>query len=283
MNLSNTVIVLDSSADTPKLSSVSTVSVPLKIITAEKEFTDGPRLNVGKMISYLKSYSGKSSTSCPNPSEFENAFGDAEYVFCITITGSLSGSYNSALAAKKAYEEKYPDRHVHVINSLSTGPELVLIAEKIEKDILAGETFERTCENAAEYAKTTGLIFMLESLKNLANNGRVSPLTAKMASVLGIRLVGKASNEGTLEPLNKCRGIKKALASILENMKKEGFCGGRVKIAHCNNENAANALYAMLSDEFGVKAEIYACGGLCSFYAEEGGMLIGFEKSAEGN
>ena len=232
------------------------------------------------MIKYLKTYSGKSSTSCPNPQEFKAAFGEAEYVFCITITGTLSGSCNAAKIAAREYEAEHPGRKVHVIDSLSTGPELVLIARRIEEEVLAGKSFEETAASADAYAKTTGLVFMLESLKNLANNGRVSPLVAKMATVLGIRIVGKASAEGTLEPLNKCRGSKKALASLLENMKKEGYAGGKVKIAHCNNEAAAKAFCALIGGEFpGVSPEVYPCGGLCSFYAEEGGLLIGFEKA----
>ncbi len=279
MNALNTKIVLDSSADTPSLREIPTSTVPLKIITAEKEYTDDENLNVAEMIAEMKQYSGKSSTSCPNPQEFLAAFGEAENVFCITITGSLSGSYNAACIAQKEYEEKFPSRRVAVFNSLSAGPELLLLAEKAEAEILAGKSFADVCGSVNAYMENTGLVFMLESLKNLANNGRVSPLVAKMASVLGIRVVGKASAEGTLEPLNKCRGEKKALATLLENMKKEGYTGGRVKIAHCSNETAAKSLCALIHGEFsGAQTEIYACRGLCSFYAEEGGMLVGFEK-----
>ena len=279
MNALNTKIVLDSSADAPSLREIPAITVPLKIITAEKEYTDDKNLNVAEMIAEMKQYSGKSSTSCPNPQEFLAAFGEAENVFCITITGSLSGSSNAACIAKKEYEEKFPARRVAVFNSLSAGPELLLLAEKIEAEILAGKSFDEVCESANAYMEKTGLVFMLESLKNLANNGRVSPLVAKMASVLGIRVVGKASAEGTLEPLNKCRGEKKALATLFENMKKEGYKGGGVKIAHCNNEAAAKSLCALINREFsGAKTEIHTCRGLCSFYAEDGGMLVGFEK-----
>ena len=279
MNALRTKIVLDSSADIPVAKHMPLASVPLKIITAEKEYIDDEKLDVSAMISDLRAYSGKSSTSCPNPQEFLAAFGDADYIFCITITGSLSGSNNAANIAARQYEEAHPGKKVHVIDSLSTGPELVLLARKIEEAVLSGKEFPEVCEIADAYLKTTGLLFMLESLKNLANNGRVSPLAAKMSSVLGIRVVGKASDEGTLQPLNKCRGSKKALASIWENMKNEGYKGGNLKIAHCNNEAAAKCLLAIINAEYpNVKPEIYPCRGLCSFYAEEGGLLVGFEK-----
>lgn len=279
MNALNTKIVLDSSADAAAIRELPRALVPLKIITSEKEYVDNAELDVNAMIADLRTYSGKSSTSCPNPQEFIEAFGEAEYVFCITITGSLSGSHNAALTAAHEYTEKHPERRVCVFDSLSTGPELLLVADAIENAALDGKSFDEVSEMLASFHGKTGLIFMLKSLQNLANNGRVSPLAAKAASVLGIRVVGKASNVGTLEQLEKCLGGKKALKSIVANMKAEGYAGGEVRIAHCNNEEAANSLTALLKKEFpNAKTSVYPCGGLCSFYAEEGGLLVGFEK-----
>ena len=121
---------------------------------------------------------------------------------------------------------------------------------------------------------------MLESMKNLANNGRVSPVVAKMAGILGIRAIGKASDHGTLEMLSKARGEKRALETIVEHMKALGYAGGKVRIAHCLNEGAAKALKEQIQSTFkAVNVQICKCGGLCSFYAEKGGMLIGFEKA----
>ena len=99
-------IVADSSADITSLPGIEFESVPLKIITAEREFCDDASLDVSEMTSFLYSYKGKSSTSCPNPEDWISAFGDAENVFCITITSTLSGCHNAALIAKSIYEEK---------------------------------------------------------------------------------------------------------------------------------------------------------------------------------
>ena len=280
--MENTTIklVADSSADIRQIEGVAFASAPLKILTMEKEYADDGALDVLAMVTDLQHYHGKSSTSCPNPEEYLSAFGDAQYVFCVTITATLSGSYNAAMLAKKRYEELYPDRRVFVLNSLSTGPEMALLLEKLRDLIKAGKDFEEVCTEITAYSRKTGLLFMLESLKNLVNNGRVSPLVAKMAGLLGIRLVGKASDKGDLEPLDKCRGEKRAVEVILQRMRSLGYAGGKVRIAHCFNENAANSLSDLLQKEFAdVNVEIYPCGGLCSFYAEKGGMLVGFEKA----
>lgn len=279
MNLNELKIVADSSADLLCLDGVSFCSAPLKIITAQKEYVDDEALNVLGMVNDLKAYKGRSSTSCPNAADWLSAFGEAKYVFCATITATLSGSYNAAVLAKQTYEEEHPDRRVFVLNSLSAGPEIALIIEKIKELVLAGVDFDSVCKKTEEYANNTGLLFMLESMKNLANNGRVSPLVAKMAGIMGIRVVGKASAQGDLEPLNKPRGEAKALEAIVANLKELGFKGGRIKIAHCFNENAAKALTELVLSEFSdAKIDIYPCRGLCSFYAESGGMLVGFEK-----
>ena len=271
-------IVADSSADLISLKDVPFCSAPLKIITDQNEYVDDSNLDVVKMINDLKCYSGKSSTSCPSVSDWLDTFGYAKYIFCVTITSNLSGSYNSAVIAKQEYETTHPESKVFVIDSLSAGPELKLIVEKLEELILFGKEYEEICKDITEYQKHTKLLFMLESLTNLANNGRVSKATAKIAGILGIRVVGKASDQGTLETLEKARGEKKGLNSILQNLKNLGYKGGKIRISHCLNKPLAELLSTVLKTEFGTKdIEIYPTAALCSFYAEKGGLLIGFE------
>ena len=209
-------IVADSSADIPVIKSIPFESVPLKIVTDVKEYVDDAALDVAGMVADLLKYKGKSGTACPGPGEWVASFGDAEYVFCVTITSNLSGSYNSACVAKEQYEAAHPDRKVCIIDSWSAGAEMYMIVEKLEELILAGKSFDEIREEITDYTGNVHLIFSLESLQNLANNGRVNPAVAKIAGVLGIRQVGIASDIGTLQPLYKSRGEKKAIADILK-------------------------------------------------------------------
>lgn len=277
--LDNIKIIADSSSDILKLEEIAFSSAPLKIKTAEKEYIDDSSLDVFGMVNDLKSYKGRSSTSCPNSEDWLAAFGDYENIFCITITATLSGSYNSCMIAKAEYENLHPERKVFVLNSLSTGPEMYLIVDKFKELLYGGMEFSDACRAVVDYSQKTGLLFMLESLKNLANNGRVSQIVAKMAGLLGIRFVGKASEKGDLEPIGKCRGEAKALECMLASMKSEGYSGGKVKISHCFNEDAAKKFEELLKRDFPqASVEIYSARGLVGFYAELGGMLVGFEK-----
>ena len=271
-------IISDSSADLSFLPDVAFTSVPLRIVAGEREFTDNAELNGEEMLAFVERHKGKSGSACPGVGDWREAFGEAENIFCVTITSNLSGSYNSASVAVSEHLEEHPDRNAYVFDTLSTGPESALLIEKLRLWILEGISFNEIKERATEYLRHTHLLFSLESLRNLANNGRVSPVVAKFAGLFGIRIVGKASDQGTLEVTDKARGEKGALDAIIKNMKKCGYTGGRVRIHHCRNQRAANALKEKLTSFFpAADILISVTGGLCSFYAERGGMILGFE------
>lgn len=275
-------IISDSSSDLTKLSGVQFESVPLKIITSEKEYVDNADLDVKEMLSDLEKYKGRSSSSCPNTDDWKKAFDGADNVFCVTITSGLSGSCNCARISANEYTEEDDSKNAFVVDSLSTGPENALLIEKLRDLIKEKLPFEEIKNKILEYKNNTHLIFALESMHNLANNGRVSPIVAKLAGVLGIRVIGKASNEGTLEITDKVRGLQKTVATIVENMKTSGFCGGKVRIHHCENETALKAVKEAILKAFpAAKIETALTRGLCSFYAERGGILVGFEGAAK--
>jgi len=269
---------MDSSGDLQHFDGVDFASVPLKILAGDREFVDDENGDVQEMIAFLKEHKGKASTSCPGVGEYLEAFGDADEVYCVTITSNLSGSYNAAEVAARTYLEQYPNRKAYVFDSLSAGPEMALITEKIRERILANEAFETIIEQVKAYQKKTRLLFSLESLHNLANNGRVPGAVAAVAGMLGIRLIGKASDVGTLQPTGKARGEKKLIPELVKHLKDMGYTGGKVRIDHCNNEGAACKLRDAVKELFpAADIAIGITGALCSFYAEHGGLLIGFE------
>ena len=272
-------IVSDSSSNILDLGCANYTTVPLKIV-AEKEYVDDKNLDVAGMVADLREYKGKSGSSCPNVGEWLDAFGDADDIFCVTITSALSGSYNSACVAKEIYESDNEGKRVFVIDTLSAGPEVTLAVEKLEEYIGKKIPYEEICNKITEYIKKTGLVFMLKSLMTFANNGRVSPIVARLVGVAGICIVGKASNQGTLEPMHKCRGEKRSLEMLINDLEKEGFESGKISIGHSQNESAALRLKEMILNKFkNVSIEIHNFRGLCSFYAEKGGLLVGFEKA----
>ena len=274
----NYKIVADSSANLLSCEGTDFSCVPLKIVTDEKEYVDDASLNISAMLSDLEAYQGKSGTSCPSVGDWLEAFGDSEGVFTVSITSSLSGCYNAAVQAREIYLQNHPDRQVCCLDTLSTGPEMALIVEKLQQLMAAGLEFAKIEAQIRDYMRHTHLLFMLESMNNLAKNGRVSPLIAKAVGFLGIRIVGKASSEGTLEPRHKCRGEKKGLEMMVEELRRHDFRGGKARIAHCDNEVGALTLKRLVLERFPeADITIAPLRGLCCFYGERGCIMLGFE------
>ena len=271
-------VVSDSSCNIRRMEGLNFESVPLKINTGDWEFVDDASLDLDDMLTTLKATRGKTGTSCPNIQDWLDSFGDAKQILVTTITGELSGSYAAAAHAAREYEQENPGSQVCVVDTKSAGPEIRLLVEKAQELLEQGLDFGTICQKIREYQSRTRLLFCLESLHNLAQNGRISHTIAKVAGVLGIRVIGEAK-DGVLNPLHKARGEKKALDTIFSEMVKKGMVDGcRVRIAHCMNSEGAQMLKDMILNRFPrSQVGIEPTGGLCSYYAEIGGLMIGYE------
>lgn len=279
-------IVADSSANLLQLEGIDYTIVPLHIIVGEQEFIDDENVDVTKMQDAIDAYGEKTSTSCPSAEGWMNAFGEADVVYCVTITSNLSGAFNSGNIAKQIYEQENPGKKVYMIDSLSTGPEMVLLIEKLREMIQAeletngedGFDSEKIYDLILEYTKRTHLYFSLASLNNLAKNGRISSIVAKGVGLLGIRIVGKASDEGTLQPLDKSRGDKKAFVCLMRHLEEHGYNGGRIFISYSGTPQAAEQFKNLVIEKYGqFNGSIMRNGALCSYYAEPESILVGFE------
>lgn len=275
-------IVADSGCDYRQLENLAFdtefVSVPLKIQVADQVFVDDANLDIDKMMETMYATSEASKSACPSPDDYLRAFEGAKHIFVVTITGTLSGSHNSAQLAKNIYLEEHPDTKIHVIDSLSAGGEVDLIVRKINDLINQGLSFEEVVEVITTYQEKTKLLFVLAKVDNLVKNGRLSKLIGTVVGLLNIRMVGEASETGTLELLQKARGAKKSLQAAYEELIKAGYAGGRVVMAHRSNEKFCQQLSELLREKYPqADIRIIPTSGLCSFYAEEGGLLMGYE------
>ncbi len=271
-------IVSDSASNILKLDGIGYECTPLTIRTNEKEYVDNENLDVNQMIKELREYKGKSSTSCPSIGDFLKCFGVADEIYVITLTSKLSGSYNAAMQARSMYLEDNPNAKIHVFDTLSAGPEMELLIEKIAELKKEDKPFEEVIKLSNEYLGKTKLFFSLESLHNFAQNGRISKLSEIASRILSIRAVGQASVDGMLQVLAKCRGVKNAASKLVSYIFESNYIGGKLRIAHVNNLEFANKIKEMILEKYHeAKIFISECRGLCSYYAEEGGVLIGCE------
>lgn len=271
-------IVADSSCDIWELNGVDFAVAPITISTDNKHYVDNQELDVHLMSEELAKYKGVSHTACPSVGSWLDCYEGYDEVFVITLTGAMSGTYNSAMTAKGIYEEENENVKVHVFDSLSTGPEMRLLIEKLKEMIEEDLPFEEIVEKGQDYLKHSRLFFALKSLHNFAMNGRVSKTVASAIGVLNISIFATASEEGTIQQISKCRGEKKVVKSMIEHLEDAGYHGGKVRISHADNLKLAHNVRDKILELYpNADIIVYPMGGLCTYYAEIGGLLVGCE------
>ena len=273
-------IITDSSADLLSMKGYDFVSVPMMISTAERSFEDDPSLDTEELLEYLEKFQGRSYTACPGTQAWLDAYEGAKRIYVVTLTGHLSGAYNSACLAAEMYLEENPEAEIHVFDSRTTGPHLRLIVEKIAELDRQGMPFDEVVGNIEDYIQTTRLFFSFQSLRNFAQNGRVNKVLAAAVSTLGIRIVGTSTPDGDIDPVAKCRGDQKAMDKILSLIEEAGWVGGRVRILHIDNPELAEKYRKELKKRHPeTEIEVYEARGLCSYYGERGGVIFGVETN----
>ena len=273
-------LILDSSSNTLSDPARNLVVVPLTLTFGEENMLDDEKLDISEFLAKMEANNEAGKTAAPSIQRWLDALEGSENAIIVTLTSGLSGTYSSALQAKDIYLEQHPHANVIVVDSRSAGPELEVVLEGIEALIKDDKLrFADLEAKIAEFRTRTHLLFVLQSLRNLSLNGRVSPAVAKIAGVLKINLIGTASVDGELQPLTKARGMKKALREIVKQMEGMKYQGGRVVIDECENATDAEKLKeAILASYPDADVTIRPMRGLGSFYAERGGLMIGFHE-----
>ena len=273
-------IIADSSCDIfeieNKPDNVYFNTVPFVITVDGRDYVDNEEIDVHELVAAMAS-SSKSHTSCPSPHDWMTEFGEEGDVFAITISSNLSGSYNSACTARQMILENDPDRNIEILDSRGTGPSLNMIIDKLNELIGQGLSFEEVKTEIHKYMEEHKLIFALSSYHNLVNNGRMPKLAGIVLGHLGLWGVGIASDEGTIKMKKIAKGGKKTLQVIMNDFKDRVANKGVIVISHCENEQFADNLKkAALAAYPGFEVKIMPTRGLCSYYAEKGGIIVGF-------
>lgn len=260
-----------------KSNSLDFKSVPLTIRVGETEYVDDENLSPKELMDAVYSYDGKTGSACPAPEAFKSAFDGYDNIIVFTLTSGLSGSYNSALIAKDMELEEHPEKNIEVYDSLSAGPTIAMMARYAASLIEKGLSFEEVKNGLNEGVPKVKLGFILDHLDNFVKNGRVNKIVAATVGVLGIRIVGTASEAGTLEIRHKARNFNIAINKLISDMEAFGFEGKDVILSHYEADEASSKIKdAILKKYPDCKIDILPNNGLCSYYAEKGGVLVGY-------
>lgn len=251
---------------------------PLKINVAGDEFVDDESLDVAELNRRVSEEETASSSACPSVGEWAELFRSAENVIAITISANLSGSYEAAVMARDIVMEE-GGHNIFIVNSRAAGGKLELLAVEVDRYLAEhpDASFNEVTAHICGIEQNSTVLFLLSSYENLAKAGRMPKMAGVLANKLKIRILGTASSEGTIKIVGPARSQKKAFEKIISSMKADGYHGGPVYIDHAFNERAACELEEHIHADWPeAQVTIMPCGGLCSYYAEEEGLIIGY-------
>lgn len=273
-------VISDSSCEIFELEekheNIDFATVPFVISVGDKDYIDDETLDVEDMMECMKESDEVTRTSCPSTGAWTDQFENEGNTIAITITSGLSGSYNSACAAREMVLEDNPEKKLAIIDSRTAGAGLVLITRKICEMIDIGKEFDAVVECTKEYVSKMHTVFALSSFDNLVKNGRMNRIAGFVANKLGFIGIGIAC-EGVIKIKGIARGKKKALAVIINDVKEKVGNLKDVVISNCLNEEFAQSVKEELLKYWPTaNITIIPTRGLCSYYAEANGLIIGY-------
>lgn len=274
-------IIVDSCTDLTKEMKQDThiFSVPLSIQVDEHTIIDDETFNQKDFLEKVKNSPNSPKSSCPSPDAYMEHFEGDDDIYVVTLSASLSGSYNSAELAKKLYLEEKPHKKIHIFDSCSASVGQTLIAKKIKEYAEKGSAFEEIVKVVEGFREKMDTKFVLESLETLRKNGRLTNLQAIIASALNIKPVMAATKEGAITKLDQARGITRALLLMSKLIEQDVTDAGEkiLGIAHCNNFERAQFIKEEILKRVPFKdCFIVDTGGISSLYANDGGIIIAY-------
>ena len=253
--------------------------VPLTLLVDGEEIIDDETFDQADFLAKVAASKESVKSACPAPESYMEAYCKADDIYVVTLSAELSGSYNSAVLGKNLYEEENGTKNIHVVNSRGAATTQVLIARKLNEYASQGMPFEEVVDKIEEYTTSLRTYFVLETLEVLRKNGRLSRLSATIAGALNIKPVMIGTRDGVIQKAAQARGMKKALAKMVEHMGSEGrdLTRRQFVISHCNCYERAVYVKELIKKHLHAEdVDIVDTKGVSSLYACDGGIIVSY-------
>ena len=253
--------------------------VPLTLLVDGEEIMDDETFDQADFLAKVAASKESVKSACPAPESYMEAYSKADDIYVVTLSAELSGSYNSAVLGKNLYEEENGTKNIHVVNSRGAATTQVLIARKLNEYASQGMPFEEVVDKIEEYTTSLRTYFVLETLEVLRKNGRLSRLSATIAGALNIKPVMIGTRDGVIQKAAQARGMKKALAKMVEHMGSEGrdLTRRQFVISHCNCYERAVYVKELIKKHLHAEdVDIVDTKGVSSLYACDGGIIVSY-------
>lgn len=248
--------------------------------------------DLGQTMSFDEFYQRVSDGAMPTTSQvnveqytqfWEPYLQDGRDILHVTLSSGISGTYNSACVARLELMEKYPERTIHVVDSLCAasgyGMLMTMLADKRDAGASLDELHQWVEENKLNIQHWV----YVTDLSHLKRGGRISAVSAVAGSLLNICPIIRVNSEGKLLNVKNVRGRKRAMDEIFTKMKELAIDGesysGKCYVAHSACEEEAKKLATMIEETFPNLSEpicINSIGAVIGSHTGPGTVVVFF-------
>ncbi|MCR5294119.1 MAG: DegV family protein [Lachnospiraceae bacterium] len=185
---------------------------------------------------------------------FEGFLKEGKDVLHLTLSSGITGSINSARLAAEELRERYPNRKVYVVDSLSASAGYGLLMDRLA-DLRDGGMDLQELRNWAEENRLSCIHwFFTSDLTYLIRGGRVSKTAGFFGQMLNICPLLDVDYEGRLIAREKIRSKKKVIHRIVKKMEEDAAGGtsynGKCFISHSDCYEDARAVADLIEEKF---------------------------------
>ena len=224
------------------------------------------------------------TTSQINVGQFEDVF--REYakagtpLLYVAFASLLSGTYQSAVMARDIVLEDYPQAVIEILESRAASMGEGLLVMKAVEARSEGKSLAETLDILLALRPKVQTYFLVDDLNHLVRGGRISKTAAMIGSLASIKPIIAVQADGSLKPIAKVRGKKKAQAECVR-MLLENIADDRAVIAHADaDQDAENLKEQLLADGRVKEVLIEPLGPVIATHVGPGTLaLFGFAKN----
>lgn len=252
----STKIITDSTCDLPKhlIDDYGIIELPLTVHFGDSEYRDRVDITPEQFFEKLSESRTLPTTSQVSPSVFADVYKreleNGNDVISIHIASDLSGTYQSAVLAKKTLGD---DSRISIVDSRTASMALGFVVLKAAQLLKKGVSRDEVLQDVENYKSRVKLFLVVDTLEYLKKGGRLSGTQAALGSMFNIKPILTINEEGKVVLLDKVRGEKKALKRLVEIVKetRRSMSGCVLGVAHAKNPEKVVELEKMAIEEFG--------------------------------
>ncbi len=192
----------------------------------------------------------------------------------IGFSRNLSGTFNNFVSASEQLKEQYGDR-IRIVDSLTAciGQGLCAILTSQYND------GTKALDDVASYAKEISThishVFIVDSLKYLARTGRISKLTAGIGTLLQIKPILHADDEGKLTNIQKVISRKKSIQVLGQKVvSSKNNISDLIFVAHANCIDEATILSNQIEQGLNIKPIIVDMSVIIGCHTGPGALAV---------